>query len=206
MEKESRKSFIIIIVLVALIAVSGSVLAYAVLSDKKADSKTPSESQQETTAAMSNADLEAQLGQMPMYADGVKYYYASSSEQLEYDAMGATVFNNSDVNVQSFTVAFCAFDENGKPIKIRQPNEGGDGAFVRTISFDLSKTGSDKKYIEPSESFDNAVFYVTNEPQIVTIKACVKSYASVDGVSWNNPLYNTFKLNYSGKNLTDADN
>ena len=203
MEKRFNGRTIIIIVLVALIAVAGGVLAATVVTDRS--SKESTTAPQTTYASISSAELEGILEQQPMYADGVKYYYASSSKQLEHDAMGASVFNNSDVNIQKFTIAFCAFDENDNAIRIKQPGEEGDGAYIRTISYDLSNAQGDKKYIEPLESFDNVIFYVTNEPQIVTIKACVKEYTSADGISWKNPYYTAFKNNYSGKTLNFAD-
>ncbi|MBQ9517369.1 MAG: hypothetical protein IJR60_04775 [Eubacterium sp.] len=202
MEKKNRASLIIIITLVVLIAVSGTVLAVTTINDKKEQDFLTTAVQTSTeNAETTSINIDKQLEELPMYADGVKYYYATSSEQLQHDAMGATVMNNSDVNISAFVIAFCAFDANGAPIKIRQPDEQGEGAYVRTISYDLSAVQGDKKYINPGESFDNVVFYVTNDPQIVTIKACVKSYESVDKIKWNNPLYDQFKKQYSGKNL-----
>ena len=202
MGNKNRTSIIAIIVLVVLIAVSGAVLAVTTIRDKNGSDTTSETVQNSSIAAvMTNGELDRQLALQPMYTDGVKYYYATSSPQLQHDAMGATVRNNSDVNIQSFVIAFCAFDDKGEPIKIKQPDENGEGAYIRTISYDLSQVGGDKKFITPSESFDNVVFYVANEPQIVTIKACVKSYESVDKISWSNPLYENFKKNYSGKSL-----
>lgn len=203
MDKKINGRVVAIIVLVILIAVAGGILAATVVTDRKSGGETTAV--QTTAATISNDELEAILEQQPMYTDGVKYFYANSSEQLEHDAMGASVFNNSDVNIQKFTIAFCAYDENDNPIKIKQPDEDGDGAYIRTISYDLSTAQGDKKQIEPLESFDNVIFYVTNEPQIVTIKACVKEYTSVDGISWKNPYYTAFKNNYSGKTLNFAD-
>ncbi len=197
MDKRLNKNTIIIIILVALIAIAGAVLAATVVAQKN-DEKTTAAT---TAQAISSAELDSLLEQQPMFTDGVKYFYASSSKQLEHDAMGATVFNNSDVDIQSFTIAFCAYDENDNPIRIKQPDESGDGAYIRTISYDLSKVGGDKKSIKPQESFDNVIFYVSNDPQIVTIKACVKTYTSVDNISWDNPYYSTFKTVYSGQQL-----
>ena len=199
--KRQNTNIIIILILVALIAVSGAVLAVTTLRDRNEQASHAAEVQSEEQTQISNEELDALLEAQPMFTDGVKYYYATSSKQLEYDAMGATVFNNSDINIESFTIAFCAYDENGQPIKIRQPNEEGEGAYIRTISYDLAAAQGDRKFIEPRESFDNVIFYVENEPQIVTIKACVKEYRSTQGISWKNPYYKSFKTNYSGKAL-----
>ena len=199
--KRQNTNIIIILILVALIAVSGAVLAVTTLRDRSEQASHAAEVQSEEQTQISNEELDALLEAQPMFTDGVKYYYATSSKQLEHDAMGATVFNNSDINIESFTIAFCAYDENGQPIKIRQPNEKGEGAYIRTISYDLASAQGDRKYIEPRESFDNVIFYVENEPQIVTIKACVKEYRSTQGISWKNPYYKSFKTNYSGKEL-----
>lgn len=199
--KRQNTNIIIILILVALIAVSGAVLAVTTLRDRNEQASHAAAVQSEEQTQISNEELDALLEAQPMFTDGVKYYYANSSKQLEHDAMGATVFNNSDINIESFTIAFCAYDENGQPIKIRQPNEEGEGAYIRTISYDLAAAQGDRKFIEPRESFDNVIFYVENEPQIVTIKACVKEYRSTQGISWKNPYYKSFKTNYSGKAL-----
>ena len=197
MDKKINKNTIIIIILVALIAIASAVLAATVVTQRDEEKTTVKVTEQTISAD----ELDAILEQQPMFVDGVKYFYATSSKQLEHDAMGATVFNNSDVNIQSFTIAFCAYDESDNPIKIVQPGENGEGAFIRTISYDLSKVGGEKKFIEPKESFDNVVFYVNNDPQIVTIKACVKTYTSADNITWDNPYYETFKTIYCGKQL-----
>ncbi len=201
MGKENRTSLVIIIVLVVLIAVASGILVVTTIPERQANTTEAQTQQSVSEETVSGDELENVLNQQPMFVDGVKYYYASSSSQLQHDAMGATVYNNSDVQIKRFVIAFCAFDENGKPIRIKQPGEGGNGAYVRTVSYDLSTAGGDKKYIAPEESFENVVFYVTNDPQIVTIKACVKEYESVDGIMWYNSYYNAFKDNYSGKEL-----
>ncbi len=205
MERQSKTGKIVIILLVVLIALCAGILAASLFKDRGTPTTTAPAPVSESATAITNDALDTLLEEQPMYADGIKYFYANSSKELQHDAMGATVFNNSDVNIQSFTIAFCAFDENDNPIKIRQPDEDGAGAYIRTVSYDLSAADGDKKYIAPLESFDNVIFYVNNEPQIVTIKACVKSYTSVDGIKWNNSFYGTFKANYAGKKLNAAD-
>ena len=136
-----------------------------------------------------------------MFVNGIHYYYQSSSEQLKHDAMGASVFNNSDVSITNFAVAFCAFDAQGNPIKIQQPDEQGEGGYLRVINYDYTQAQGEKASLEPNETCKDILMYVKNEPQIVSIKACVKSYISTDGIEWSNPYYNAFLEMYSGKTL-----
>ena len=198
----SRKTeIIIIIVLVLAILGVGSALGISLYKeDAKNDVQTSSISSEDTTA-ISASVLDDILKQQMMYVSGINYYYQSSSGQLAHDAMGASVFNSSEVSIKSFVVAFCAYDADGSPIKILQPNEQGEGGYVRTITYDYTKAQGDKASLEPQETCSDILMYVKNEPQIVTVKACVKSYVSTDDISWDNPYYKTFLQVYSGKTL-----
>ena len=204
MDGNKRKKIIIAILIIAIVALSG-IFAFDVFRHREPTSATPATTAAGESTQIGNDELDALLSAQPLYTNGVKYYYASSSPQLAHDAMGATVFNNSDLEVKSFTLAFCAFDEADNPIQIEQPDETNKAAYIRLITYDLSTSGGEKTAILPGESFDNVVFYVKNEPQIVTIKACVKSFVSTDNVTWNNPYYETFKNNYAGKSLQTAE-
>jgi len=193
---------IIIIVLVCAIVAAGAVLGYLLYQDKaKSNSASSASVSEEQTTKLSEEVFEGILNQQMMFVNGIHYYYKSSSEQLKHDAMGASVFNNSEVSIKSFKVAFCAFDENGNPIKIVQPEEQTEGGYVRAVTYDYSKAQGEKTSLEPGETCKDILMYVKSEPQIVTVKACVKSYISTDDVTWENPYYKTFLDMYGGKKL-----
>ena len=193
---------IIIIVLVCAIAAVGAVGGFLLYrNNAKSSSGGEITVATEAVTSISGEELEGILKQQMMYVNGINYYYQSSSEQLLYDAMGASVFNNSEVSINRFTVAFCAFDADGNPIKIRQPDEQGEGGYIRTINYDYSNAQGDKTALEPQETCKDILMYVSNEPQIVTVKACVKSYISTDDITWDNPYYKTFTEVYSGKKI-----
>ena len=201
----SRKTEnIIIAVLVVAIVAVGTVLGISLYRDKAAQNKETTSVTAEETTLISATALEDILKQQMMYVNGINYYYQSSSSQLAHDAMGASVFNSSEVSIKSFVVAFCAYDADGKPIKILQPDEQGEGGYVRTLTYDYTKAQGDKAALEPQESCTDILMYVKNEPQIVTVKACVKSYISTDDISWENPYYKTFLQVYSGKSLQNS--
>ena len=199
-DKKSKSKIIVIIVLVCAIAAAGAVLGYYIYQNKVQADNAPVQESEQTTSISAEA-LEAILKQQMMYVNGIHYYYKSSSEQLKYDAMGASVFNNSDVSITNFAVAFCAFDAQGNPIKIQQPDEQGEGGYVRVINYDYAQAQGEKASLEPNETCKDILMYVKSEPQIVSVKACVKSYVSIDGIEWNNSYYNTFLEIYSGKTL-----
>lgn len=193
---------IIIIALVCAIVAVCAVFAYLVYQNKAkpADAESTIPVSEQTTS-MSNEALEDLLKQQMMFVNGIEYYYQNSSQQLAHDAIGASVFNNSEVSVKSFVVAFCAFDEKGNPIKIVQPDEQGEGGYIRTINYEYTKAQGEKAALEPNETCKDILMYVKTEPQIVTVKACVKSYISTDDISWDNPYYNAFVSQYSSKTL-----
>ena len=195
---------IIIIILACIIVALGAFLGIYIYKNNAPSaqqdiSTASSSSTQAASSSISNSALDEILKQQMMYVNGIHYYYQSSSKQLTNDAMGASVYNNSEVSIKSFVVAFCAFDANGEPVKILQPNGEGEGGFVRTINYEFAKAQGDKEALAPGETCEDILMYVKNEPQIVTVKACVKSYISTDDISWSNPYYNTFLENYSGK-------
>ena len=199
--KNRNKSIITIIILAVFIAVFAGLFAYFIYQGQT--EKKPAETTSTTAQAtgISAAELEDVLKQQMMYVNGINYYYQTSSPQLAHDAMGASVFNNSDVEIKQFVVSFCAFDVDGKPIKIVQPDEQGEGGYIRTISYDYANAQGDKKSLLPKETCKDILMYVKTEPQIVTVKACVKSYVSVDDITWENPYYKSFVEMYSGKNI-----
>ena len=198
--KNNAKNIIIAVLVCAIIA-GGGVLGYVLYSDRAEKDAANEVSTAAEDNSVSPEALEEILKQQMMAVNGIHYYYKTSSEQLKYDAMGASVINNSDVEITDFVVAFCAFDSEGKPIKILQPEEEGEGGYIRTINYDFTKAQGEKAALEPGETCKDILMYVKSEPQIVTVKACVKSYVSVDSVEWNNPYYSAFLEMYSGKVL-----
>ena len=205
---DSRTTKIIIICLVAAIVCASCVACGLIIARMRGDSSNEAEStssvSDEQTTQYSQDVLDAILNQQMMYVNGINYYYQTSSQQLLHDAMGASVFNNSTVNVKSFVVAFCAFDASGNAVKIVQPDEQSEGGFVRTINYDFANAQGEKQSLAPNETCKDILMYVKNEPQIVTIKACVKSYVSTDDVTWENPYYQAFIDMYCGKSLNDS--
>ena len=199
--KEKSLNIIIVILVCAIVAAgaAGGFLIYK--NNAKSQSGEAAASATEVSSTISGEELEGILRQQMMYVNGINYYYQSSSEQLLHDAMGASVFNNSEVSVKQFTVAFCAYDADGNPIKIRQPEEQDEGGYIRTINYDFANAQGDKTALEPQETCKDILMYVNSEPQIVTIKACVKSYISTEDITWDNPYYKTFTEVYSGKKL-----
>ena len=191
-----------IVILVLAIAACAGVLGASIYKNKISSKTESTTAQSEQTTAISAEALEEILSRQMMFVNGIHYYYKSSSAQLAHDAMGASVINNSDVSVKSFVVCFCAFDANGNPIKILQPDEQGEGGYVRTINYDYTKAQGEKAALEPNETCKDILMYVKSEPQIVTVKACVKSYVSTDDITWENPYYNTFLQIYSGKTIS----
>lgn len=191
---------IIIIVLLCIVALLAAGFAYYYIQSNKApESESQAASSESESNTVSAVVLDGLLKEQPMFVDDVVYYDKTSSKQLEHDAMGASVFNNSDVSIKKFVVAFCAFDANGNPIKIVQPEEENEGSYVRTISYDFAKSKGGKESLAPGESCKDILFYVNNDPRIETIKACVKSYISTDDISWDNPYYDSFLKNYKEK-------
>ncbi len=206
---DDRTRKIIIICLIAAIVcascVAGGLIIARVRNGGKEQTTSSASAVNEDTTEYSRDELDAILNQQMMYVNGINYYYQSSSPQLIHDAMGASVFNNSTVSVKSFVVAFCAFDASGNAVKIVQPDEQGEGGYVRTINYDFALAQGDNQSLAPGETCKDILMYVNTEPQIVTVKACIKSYVSTEDVTWENPYYQAFISMYCGKSLNDSE-
>lgn len=203
---DEKTSKIIVIVLIAAIicasCVAGGLVIYKIRrGDDTPEAVSNVTAGEEQGSEFSAEALDAILNQQMMYVNGINYYYQNSSDQLIHDAIGASVYNNSTVSIKSFVIAFCAFDLDGNPIKIVQPDEQGEGGYVRTINYDFTAAQGDKGFLAPGETCKDVLMYVNNEPQIVTVKACVKSYVSTDEVIWENSYYQAFMDMYYGKSL-----
>ena len=205
---DKTKKIIIICLVAAIVCAScvagGILIARLRTGGKTEENGSTTSSSEEVTNAYSQEELDAILNQQMMYVNGINYYYQNSSEQLTHDAISASVLNNSTVSIKSFVVAFCAFDADGNPIKIVQPEEQGEGGFVRTINYDFALAQGDKQSLAPNETCKDILMYVKNEPQIVTVKACVKSYLSTEDVTWENPYYKAFLEMYCEKSLNNS--
>ena len=197
MQKKERN--IIIILIAAIIVVLGVLVGIILLNHRDVLPKFGSTQTTQQTTSISDDALEGIMRQQPLFVSGIQYYYKGSQDRFKHDAMGASVFNSSDVNIKSFVVSFCAFDADGNPIKIKQPGESSEGGYIRTITYEYAKAKNNKTMLAPNETCEDILMYVNSTPQIVTVKACVKSYVSTEDISWDNPYYNTFTEHYAGK-------
>lgn len=204
-QKIKRKKTITIVISVAVaVALAAAGIVCGVLYSKQQQnaSDNSADIQQGETEYADNASLDALLSSQPLAVTGTKYLIAGTNSQLAYDAVSADVLNNSDVNIASFELSFCAWDSAGQPIMIAQPEEAQEPAYIRTIKYDFANNKSGQTSLAPGSSFGNAAIYVSTDPQIITVKACVKSYVSTDGITWENPYYENFMHNYANQPLS----
>lgn len=203
-EKSKNKKKITIIICVAVaVALAAAGIVFGVLYSKHQQNASDNSTvvEQGETEYADNASLDSLLSSQPLTVTGTKYLIAGTNSQLAYDAVSADVLNNSDVNIASFELSFCAWDAAGQPIMITQPEETQEPAYIRTIKYDFASNLSGQTSLAPGASFGNAAICVSTDPQIITVKACVKSYVSVDGITWENPYYENFKHNYANQPL-----
>ncbi|MGN0529133.1 MAG: DUF5780 domain-containing protein [Eubacterium sp.] len=204
-QKIKRKKTITIVISVAVavaLAAAGIVCGVLYSKSQQNASDNSADVQQGETEYADNASLDALLSSQPLMVTGTKYLIAGTNSQLAYDAISADVLNNSDVNIASFELSFCAWDSAGQPIMITQPEEAQEPAYIRTIKYDFANNKSGQTSLAPGASFGNAAIYVSTDPQIITVKACVKSYVSTDGITWENPYYENFMHNYANQPLS----
>ena len=151
-----------------------------------------------TVTRMTPAMLDELLGQQPLYVSSTKYVVQSDRWKALYpDMLQAVITNNSADTIRNAIVAFVAWDSNGLPIKIVPDNNFSGGAYVVRCSYADVNLLPGKSY----GSSSGLELYDSKQTEIGSFKACVISYETFDGKTWENPYYEKFIEMYAEKPL-----
>lgn len=148
---------------------------------------------------MTNDTLAKLLNEQPLYVSSVKYVIQSTRWKSLYpDMLQAILVNQGEDTIKSAVITYAAWDSNNLPVKIIGEYNFYGGSYcplVHCNEINLIPNGTYGRNQGYSLSDD--------QPSIATFKACVVSYETFDGKSWENPYYEDFCKLYEGKVLKE---
>ena len=117
-------------------------------------------------------------------------------KSLYPDVLQAILVNNTQSDIKDVVVAFAAWDENDLPVLIKGQFDYNPASYIRRVSYAGINMVPGSTYGENTGMrLDESI------SGIVTVKAIVASYVTFDGETWENPEYEAFIEEYSGKKL-----
>ncbi len=151
--------------------------------------KTDSILSEEEQAKADYAKLKANLQAANAVSLNAKLY-----DDLDDDGLmlGADVKNNFSETISDLTVAFAAWDAEGKPVLIKSASGKTEDSHLKEVGFDVTVAAgetwnADKGDIVTGYRIANA------KDEIHTVMAVVISYEAADGSDWRNPFYEQWK-------------
>ena len=160
--------------------------------------ETDSAPAQSPAAAMSAAELEANLSTQPVTVIRTDYVVQDDTYKALYpDMLSAVLQNNTDTDIKNAVVAFAAWDSSNLPVKITGEFEFTSGDYIKRVDYNDINLAAGGTFGE------NSGFSLNEDCQISTFKAIVVSYETFDGEIWKNPYYNDFCKLYKGQKLIE---
>lgn len=136
----------------------------------------------------------------PLYVEETNFIEASQFSYGSDSMMQAFLYNNSDVPIKNAVVGFCAWDNNGLPIKIKQNISYTEGEYFKRLNYDGINVMPNETY--NGKQGDTYLGMAIDEGlNTTTIKAIVISYEDFDGNKWENPNLIDFKNLYEEKRI-----
>lgn len=132
----------------------------------------------------------------PLYVTSTKYVVQSSRWKALYpDMLQAVIYNNGNDTIKSAIVAFVAWDENDLPVNIFSSGVDIYGSYLKRVNYNNIN-------LVPGKSYgSNSGFEIDESNNIAKFKACVVSYETFEGRTYENPYYELFEEMYKGKPL-----
>lgn len=101
--------------------------------------------------------------------------------------------NVTDKEINKVTVAFVAWDKDKQPVKIQGKADASAEDFVKMVDFDnitIAANGEEPTVLE---------YELAEGLGIRTFESIVVSAQGKDGLEWTNPLFDSWKQTYEGK-------
>lgn len=124
--------------------------------------------------------------------------YTVQDEKLKNlypDLLQVILKNDTEHDIKDAVVAFVGWDDNKLPVKIKGNIDFSDGQYIKLVNY------SDINLIPGGTFGEESGFQIDEKIKIKSFKAIVVSYETFDGTTWDNPLYEDWKLLYEGKKL-----
>jgi hypothetical protein len=153
-------------------------------------------SQNSSKTQISEPELLSQIEGQALKVIETKYTIQDNEYKSLYpDLLQAVIKNDTEHDIKNAIVAFVAWDENKLPVKIKGNIDFSDGTYVKLVNY------NDINLI-PGKTFgQNSGFELDEHHKVKTFKAIVVSFESFNGTTWENPLFNEWKMLYEGQKI-----
>lgn len=169
-------------------------------ADKKenvADKETKTTEKEKTV--LTSKELESELNKQEVHV--IKTNYAVQDEEaniLYPDVLQAIFKNGSKQDIKKAVISFVAWDSNNLPVKIKANIDFGEGAYIYKCNY------NDINLVPGATYGETSGFEISQDIDIHTFKAIVKSYETFDGITWENPQYDNWTEMYGGVKYSDT--
>lgn len=146
-------------------------------------------------AELTAESLSTLLKEQECYVSDTNYVVQSDEYKSLYpDLLSATVVNNSKNDIKDIVVGFVAWDSNGLPVKVLHQFDfmGGDSYSTECNFEDVN--------LVPGATYgaDGGLPLAEECNTIKAFRACVLSYTTFEGETWENPYYDAWEKMYAG--------
>ena len=163
------------------------------MSPTKTDSILSEEEQAKADYAKLKADLQTGNAE----ALNTKLYDDLDDDSL---MLGADVKNNISVTISSLSVAFAAWDAEGKPVLIKSASGKTEDSHLKEVNFNEA-VAAGETWVADKDNVVTGYRIANAAGEIHTVKAVVISYKADDGTEWRNPFYEQWKETFKNMPL-----
>lgn len=173
-----------------------------------AEPKAPVDPVETTTEAPTTAPDEKQL-----FADmqsGLKVEKAYAFKGNVYKNLDAeevflttSIKNNSNTTIKDISVAFAAWDIDGKPIKIKSASGLTEDSYIKEVGMGAVTVEAGKEWHGETDENVSGLRVAVEQSNIAYVESIIVSYTTEDGGNWTNPYYTQWRQTFWAKDLED---
>ena len=138
--------------------------------------------------------LDELMKTQPLYVASTEYVVQSNEWKTLYpDMLQAVIYNAGEDSIKNAVVAFVAWDQNNLPVNIFSSGIDIEGNYLPQVNYSNIN-------LVPGNSYgSDSGFEIDESNNIAQFKACVVSYETFDGTTYENPYFKLFEEMYKEK-------
>lgn len=161
-----------------------------------------------TTEAPTTAPDEKQLFadmQSSLKIEKACAYNGNAYKNLEKEEIFLTtsIKNNSNTAIKDISVAFAAWDIDGKPIEIKSASGLTEDSYIKEVGMGAVTIEPGKEWHGETEHNVSGLRVAVEQSNIAYVESIVVSYTTEDGANWTNPYYTQWRQTYWAQELED---
>ncbi len=173
-------------------------LAACAETNEHSQSDTSTQPSESTEPAMSQEELVALLRAEKVYAFDADVQYGREDGRPR---LSSDIQNNSDSAIKGITLAYAAWDANGKPVEMNNASGTLEASHIREVYFPAVTISANQSWSGEQNGAITGYIISAEHDNIVYVRSCVVSCTDSSGEVWENPCYETWKQVYFNKDL-----